>query len=80
MFTNRLPYSRNLVWNYSTVLLLGTIKPELLLEYLRGPPLIFEIHDREEEDENGTNDNVVFGQRKTDAILGNCNYGKSELL
>ena len=57
------------------MLLLGTIKPELLLEYLRGPPLIFEIHDREEKDKN-VRENTVFGQLKTDSVLNNCNYGK----
>jgi hypothetical protein len=77
--TPALPYSSDLRWDFSTVVLLGCFKPELLLEYLRGPPLILELHDR---DVKNTSDKeipkrAVFGQLQYDRILGNCNYSKA---
>ena len=75
--THGLPYSPHISWNMSTVLLLGTIESDLLLEYLRGPPLIFEVHDRDEKSDIGNaKKGVVFGHLPTDQIIGTCGYRK----
>lgn len=75
--TDSLPYSCVLAWNSSNVLLLGTIVPELLLEYLRGPPLIFEMHiqnigEVESVNTKGRSEAAVFGQLIHDQVLGTC--------
>ena len=75
--TPALPLQSHLVWEHSTVLLLGIIQPELLLEYLRGPPLTLEIHDRdrkkEKDDDMGR---AVFGSLWSDQIVGTVAFGK----
>lgn len=77
VFTHGLTFSPHISWNMSSVLLLGTIESDLLLEYLRGPPLIFEVHDRDEKNDIGNlKEGVVFGHLSTDPIIGTCAYRK----
>ena len=76
MTTESLPYSGALAWNSSNVLLLGTIVPELLLEYLRGPPLFFEMHIHDTDSLESTikqPEGAIFGQILHDLTLGTCN-------
>ncbi len=61
--------NNTLVWNDSHVVLLGTIDRELLTEYLRGPLLAVEVHDRDRRME-GAVAPAVFGQEDRDEVLG----------
>ena len=80
-YTPRLPYAPNITWNSDNVLLLGTIEQELLLEYLRGPPLVLQVHDRDRRHvKQGAEDTVVFGGLWTDPLLGTCGYGKGKTI
>ena len=67
-----------LSWNHTTVLLLGTIESELLLEYLRGPPLAIEVHngDKGMESQGEESRGDIFGSVWSDPLLGTCTYVK----
>ncbi len=63
------PQAEEVVWNNTHVLLLGTVDPQLLMEYLRGPPLILELHDRARQPEDCTLP-ALFGEETRDDVLG----------
>ena len=63
------PHAPDIEWQDSHVILLGTIDRELLMEYLRGPPLVAEVHDRDRRIRN-ERDPAVFGQESRDEVLG----------
>ncbi|XP_077181750.1 uncharacterized protein CFAP92 isoform X2 [Paroedura picta] len=55
------------------VILAGTMIPEELREYLRGPPLEIEVHDRDKKMENITKKPSLFGEEPGDSKLGHLN-------
>lgn len=67
--TGGVPQAAEAVWNDTHVMLLGTIDPQLLVEYLRGPPLLVELHDRARRHEDCTLP-ALFGAETRDDVLG----------
>lgn len=65
---------RDVTWNDSHIILLGTVDRELLTEYLRGPPLVVEVHDRDRRLE-AADGLAVFGQESRDEVLGTHAFG-----
>ncbi|XP_042311413.1 uncharacterized protein KIAA1257 homolog isoform X1 [Sceloporus undulatus] len=55
------------------VILLGTLKPGELSEYLRGPPLEIEVHDRDKKMEAIRTKPSLFGEEPGDSKLSNLN-------
>jgi len=51
------------------VFLLGVLDKMLLTEYLRGPPLQLELHDRDRKLKEN-NEPLVFGKQEEDNLLG----------
>ena len=70
------PHSHSINLNDFHVLLLGTFDPMLLVELLRGPPLLVELHDRDRRVERNIRP-ALFGQEKRDVILGTHGFGGS---
>ena len=70
-------HSRDITWDDSHVILLGTINRELLAEYLRGPPLVMEVHDRDRCLEKAQEE-AVFGTERRDELLGTHAFGTGE--
>ncbi|KFV88092.1 Uncharacterized protein FLJ43738, partial [Struthio camelus australis] len=52
------------------VLLTGTMKPEELKGYLRGPPMEIEVHDRDRNMANNTQKPCLFGEDQADEKVG----------
>ncbi|XP_062441899.1 uncharacterized protein CFAP92 [Rhea pennata] len=52
------------------VLLTGTMKPEELQGYLRGPPMEIEVHDRDRNVANDTKKPCLFGEDQADEKVG----------
>ena len=69
--TSMLPHARSLTFNSSNVLLLGTISPNVLLEHLRGPPLVFELHDRVGKSQLTPSCEAIFGSESQDRLINN---------
>lgn len=67
--TAGIPQASEAAWNDSHVILLGTIDHQLLVEYLRGPPLVVEIHDRSIRQVDGSKP-ALFGEETRDDVLG----------
>ncbi len=67
--TGGVPQAGEAGWNDSHILLLGTIDRQLLVEYLRGPPLVLELHDRSRRAEDRTLP-ALFGEEVRDDVLG----------
>ncbi|XP_015262916.1 PREDICTED: uncharacterized protein KIAA1257 homolog [Gekko japonicus] len=55
------------------VILAGTMVPQELREYLRGPPLEIEVHDRDKKMENITKKPSLFGDEPGDRQLAHLN-------
>ena len=71
------PLAKTVTWSHSSVIFLGTIPSELLLEYVRGPPLVLDFHVIQHSDEEaGKTNETVFGSRFTDQLLGTCTFGR----
>ena len=68
------PHTTVTSWGDSHMILLGTIGKELLTEYLRGPPLVMEVHDRDRRVEP-VRDPAVFGEEDRDEVLGTHAFG-----
>ncbi|XP_062829901.1 uncharacterized protein CFAP92 isoform X2 [Anolis carolinensis] len=56
------------------VILIGTLKPEELSEYLRGPPLEIEVHDRDKKMEAIKTKPSLFGEEPGDSKLSNLSF------
>ena len=69
----------SLVWEQSRVFLLGVIDKMILSEYLRGPPLQFELHDRDRKLKYNTQV-MMFGKEEEDNILGTTSFVEGWLL
>ncbi|EDV25838.1 uncharacterized protein TRIADDRAFT_23652, partial [Trichoplax adhaerens] len=68
------PYDRDVTWNETQVILMGTLDKGGLLQYLTGPPLVIEIHDRDAKPiETNEDDLVVFGQAPDDENIHRVN-------
>ena len=70
-------HSRDITWNDSHVILLGTIDCDLLVEYLRGPPLVMEVHDRDRCTEKAQQEST-FGTERRDELLGTHAFGTGQ--
>lgn len=53
--------------------LLGVLDKMILSEYLRGPPLQIELHDRDRALKY-SNEAMIFGKEKDDIILGTTSF------
>lgn len=58
-------------WKDIHVILLGTINKEILAQYLRGPPLQIEVHDRDRKDEKSKVKPSLFGEKPEDEMINN---------
>ena len=68
--TSGVPQGSSLRWNEARVLLLGTIDSGILLEYLRGPLLVLEVHDRDLKENKEGRKPALFGSEQGDSALG----------
>ena len=68
------PQAADVTWAESRVILLGTLERQLLVEWLRGPPLAVEVHDRDRRME-ACQDPAVFGMESRDDLLGTHAFG-----
>ena len=68
------PHSRDITWDDDHVILLGTIEQDLLTEYLRGPPVVMEVHDRDRCLDEKTRESL-FGSEERDELLGTHAFG-----
>lgn len=67
--TEGIPQASEAVWNDTHVILLGTIDHQLLVEYLRGPSMIVEVHDRSLHQADVSRP-ALFGEETRDDVLG----------
>lgn len=51
-------------------MLLGTSDPNILLEHIRGPPLVIEVHDRDSKLEVEPLSQALFGVESQDDLIG----------
>ncbi|XP_070557636.1 uncharacterized protein [Ptychodera flava] len=58
-------------WEDTNVVLLGTLDEGEVREYLNGPPLEVEVHDRDRKDEEVKQDPTLFGEDQEDDKIGN---------
>ena len=70
-------HSRDITWEDSHVVLLGTIDQDLLAEYLRGPPLAMEVHDRNRRLDDDKRESL-FGKEQRDELLGTHAFGAGD--
>lgn len=75
--THSLAHQHSLPFNSSNVMLLGTTNQALLLEHLRGPPLVIEIHDRDIPDEPELSEHALFGEESQDDLIGTHAFSSS---
>lgn len=59
------------------VMLLGTADPDVLLEHLRGPPLVLEVHDRDARLEVEPSLHALFGEESQDDLIGTHAFGSA---
>lgn len=70
-------WTPNPSWKHTRIILLGTIDRDILLEYLRGPPLLIEVHDHDEKlPSDDVNDGAIFGSIWSDPLIGTCTYSR----
>ena len=78
--TPGLPHAPTLSYSTSpNVLLLGTINQSVLLEHLRGPPLVFELHDRDASPELESASQALFGLESQDNLIGTHAFASSDV-
>ena len=59
--------------------LLGVVDKMILSEYLRGPPLQLELHDRDRKLKYN-NQPMMFGKEREDNILGTTSFVEGQLI
>ena len=74
------PQGDTICWNQTHVFLLGTVDPGILLEHLRGPPLLIEVHDRDCSDAVSQLVPSLFGEDEKDSILGTTAFTAGRVL
>jgi len=74
--TQGLPQAPVLPFRSCNVVLLGNLDDSQFLEFLRGPPLTFELHDRDPRTIQ-TFSRTIFGQDSMDDIIGTHMFGAS---
>lgn len=72
--TEGLAHASTLNFRSTDVLFLGNIEQTRFIEFLRGPPLTFELHDRDCRLVPKSS-HVVFGEDSTDDIIGTHMFG-----
>ncbi|XP_029456669.1 uncharacterized protein KIAA1257 homolog isoform X2 [Rhinatrema bivittatum] len=60
------------------VILIAAISPGLLLEYLRGPPIEIEVHDRDRKLKDTTSKPLLFGTQPEDEKLSDVGFVTSK--
>ena len=75
--TMGLPHAPSLSFNSPNVLLLGTLNQNVLLEHLRGPPLVVEVHDRDIKLELEATSKALFGLESQDDLIGTHAYSSN---
>ncbi|XP_072454370.1 uncharacterized protein CFAP92 isoform X2 [Notamacropus eugenii] len=68
------PYGTHIYFDDINVILLGALDPQNLLEYLEGPPMEVEIHDRDRKEEVYIAVPSLFGEDLADANLTNMSH------
>ena len=71
------PHSDTISFNDFHVILLGTFDPSQLVEFLRGPPLLVELHDRDRRITRNSNP-ALFGQESKDVMIGTHAFATSQ--
>lgn len=67
--TPGLPHGQTLSFGSPNVILLGTLCQNVLLEHLRGPPLIIQVHDRDSKVDQELSQ-ALFGIESQDDLIG----------
>lgn len=65
------PHERNVHWDDVNVVLLGILDQGELREYLQGPPLHIELHDRDRDPDIKTIKADLFGNCPEDEFINN---------
>ena len=68
--TEGLPHNPSISFNSPNVILLGTLDQNILLEHIRGPPLVIEVHDRDIKLELEGTSKALFGLESQDDLIG----------
>ncbi|XP_059161294.1 uncharacterized protein LOC131944620 isoform X2 [Physella acuta] len=63
--------NKNIYWEDTNIVLLGTMEPCALREYLNGPPMIIELHDRDRKPEAVALKPTLFGDDLEDEKIAN---------
>lgn len=71
-------HQKDLVYNEYDVVLLGTMSKELLQEYLLGPPLKIEIHDRDPKQDLKERSGI-FGTHKDDEHISSITFSSNSV-
>ncbi|XP_041347622.1 uncharacterized protein LOC121367489 isoform X2 [Gigantopelta aegis] len=64
-------HDRNIYWDDINVVLLGTMEPRQLKEYLNGPAMEIEVHDRDRKEEEVSLKPTLFGDDLEDEKISN---------
>jgi hypothetical protein len=64
-------HGRDTYWSDTNVVLLGMFDKSMLAEYLRGPPLQIQVHDRDRMPGNHKMKPSLFGEKPEDEMINN---------
>ncbi|PNI32025.1 T0140727 isoform 1 [Pan troglodytes] len=63
------PHGTHVYFQDINVIFLGALHPSDLREYLEGPPMVVEVHDRDHKSEECSQKSVLFGEDPLDSYL-----------
>ncbi|KAB0377726.1 hypothetical protein FD755_009304, partial [Muntiacus reevesi] len=63
------PHGSHVYFQDVNVIFLGAVQPSDLREYLAGPPMVVEVHDRDRKSESCSRKPTLFGEDPLDAYL-----------